>query len=30
MKGVLRKIKKGNEFSWKILKSQNYWIDEIY
>lgn len=28
MKGVLRKIKKGNVLTWKILKSQNYWIDE--
>jgi hypothetical protein len=28
MRGVLRKIKKGNGFTWKIIKCQNYWINE--
>lgn len=28
MKGVLRKIKNGNDHTWKIIKNQNYWIDD--
>jgi hypothetical protein len=30
MKGVLRNIKTGENYTWKIIRDQNYWInDEI-
>lgn len=28
MKGVLRNIKTGENYTWKIIKDQNYWISD--